>query len=49
MTLLAHGGTGGAIAEIVGLVALVALFVGVWLKGRRDGDEPEDAPPGEEA
>jgi hypothetical protein len=33
--VLAHGGIGGAIVEIAGVLALVALGAVVWLRERR--------------
>jgi hypothetical protein len=41
MTVIAHGGTAGAIVEIAGLVVLAGLVAAVWLKQRR---LPDDAP-----
>ena len=39
MTVVAHGGTGGAIVEVAGLVVLAALLVAVWLNARRQRDD----------
>jgi hypothetical protein len=36
---LAHGGVYGAIVEVSGAVAVVALFLWVWLRERRRGAE----------
>jgi hypothetical protein len=43
--LIAHGGTGGAIAEALLAVSIAAIFFAVWLRERRagrrsDSDEP---------
>jgi hypothetical protein len=35
VTVLAHGGVAGAIAEVSALVALVGLGVAVWLRERK--------------
>jgi hypothetical protein len=35
--LVAHGGVGGAIAEALLAVAVIGLFVAVWLRERRGG------------
>ena len=40
--LVAHGGIPGAIAEGTIAVAVVALFVAVWLRERAGGDERDD-------
>jgi hypothetical protein len=37
--LVAHGGVPGAIAEGTIAVAVVALFVAIWLRERRSGEE----------
>ena len=42
LTLLAHGGTGGAIVEVLLAVTVLALFVAVWLRERRAGDEEDE-------
>ena len=40
--LVAHGGTAGAIAESLIVLAVVAVLVAVWLRERRGGrHEPE--------
>lgn len=39
---MAHGGIPGAIAEGTIAVAVVALFVAVWLRERAGGDERDD-------
>jgi hypothetical protein len=45
--LIAHGGTGGAIAEVLLVVSIAAIFFAVWLRerraGRSDGDEEPPA------
>jgi hypothetical protein len=45
--LVAHGGTGGAIAEVLLVLSIAAIFFAVWLRERRanradslDSDEP---------
>jgi hypothetical protein len=43
--LIAHGGVAGALVEILVLVAVGGVFVSVWLRERRVGEEP--APGGE--
>jgi hypothetical protein len=47
--LVAHGGTGGAIAEVLLVVTIAGIFFAVWLRERRAGrsadDEPPDEPP----
>ena len=35
MSLLAHGGTGGAIVEVAMAVGILSLFLAVWLRERR--------------
>ncbi len=40
--LLAHGGTGGAIVEILLTLGVAALFAAVWLRERRATREDED-------
>ncbi len=42
MLLLAHGGIPGAIAEGTIALAVVALFVAVWLRERAGGEERDD-------
>jgi hypothetical protein len=50
MSVIAHGGTWGAIVEIAGLVALAGIVAAVWLRQRRLPDEaPVDAASDEEA
>ena len=44
MTVIAHGGTAGAIVEIAGLVVLAGLVAAVWLRQRRlPDDDPTNA------
>jgi hypothetical protein len=38
--LIAHGGVAGALVEILVLVAVAGVFVSVWLRERRVGEEP---------
>ncbi len=43
MTLLAHGGLGGAIVAILVIFGIVGLVAGTWLRERRypgSADEP---------
>ena len=47
MTVLAHGGTAGLLAELAIGIALVALLGTVWLRERRRrsrGERPAQAP-----
>jgi adenine/guanine phosphoribosyltransferase-like PRPP-binding protein len=37
--LLAHGGTAGAIVELVLVAGVVAVMLAVWVGRRRDGEE----------
>ena len=39
--VVAHGGVPGAIAEGTIAVAVVALFVAVWLRERRGGEDED--------
>jgi len=39
ISLLAHGGVPGAIAEGAIAIAVIGVFVAVWLRERRDGEE----------
>ena len=45
-SLLAHGGTGGLIVELVPIVAIVGLGIAVWWRSRR---APESSASGDEA
>jgi hypothetical protein len=38
--LLAHGGTTGAIVELLLVAGVVAIMLAVWVGNRRDGKEP---------
>jgi hypothetical protein len=38
----AHGGTAGAIVELVLVAGVVAVMLAVWVGKRRDGEEPEE-------
>jgi hypothetical protein len=40
--LTAHGGLAGAIVETLVVLAVVGVFVAVWLRERRGGGEPDD-------
>jgi hypothetical protein len=44
-TLIAHGGTGGAIAEVLLVVSIAAIFFAVWLRERRAGRSDRDEEP----
>lgn len=35
LRLVAHGGVGGAVVEVAMAVAILALFLAVWLRERR--------------
>lgn len=37
--MVAHGGTAGLIAESLIAVAVAAVFVAIWLRERRHGEE----------
>jgi adenine/guanine phosphoribosyltransferase-like PRPP-binding protein len=37
--VLAHGGTAGAIVELVLVAGVVAVMLAVWVGRRRDGEE----------
>ena len=37
--LLAHGGVGGAIVEVLLVVGVAAVFFTIWLRERRRRDE----------
>jgi len=39
--LLAHGGTGGLLVEIVPVAAIVAIGLVVWTRSRRAGGSEE--------
>jgi hypothetical protein len=43
--LVAHGGTGGAIAEVLLVVSIAAIFFAVWLRERRAGRSGDDETP----
>jgi adenine/guanine phosphoribosyltransferase-like PRPP-binding protein len=40
--VLAHGGTAGAIVELVLVAGVVAILLAVWVGNRRDRKEPHD-------
>jgi hypothetical protein len=40
LSLLAHGGAGGAIVETLVILGVAALFLAVWLRERRSRREP---------
>lgn len=35
LSLVAHGGAGGAVVEVAMAVAILSLFLAVWLRERR--------------
>jgi hypothetical protein len=37
--LIAHGGTAGAVVEILVLLAVVGVVLSVWLRERRSGEK----------
>lgn len=41
--LIAHGGVAGAVVEALVVLAVVGVFVAVWLRERRGGDESTPA------
>ncbi|HVD25221.1 MAG TPA: hypothetical protein VNB86_04435 [Gaiellaceae bacterium] len=41
MTVLAHGGTAGAIVEASFALLIVALALAVWVGSRRDDEEQD--------
>jgi hypothetical protein len=41
MTLLAHGGLGGAVVETLLVVGVAAVFLVIWLRERRADREDE--------
>jgi hypothetical protein len=41
-TVLAHGGTAGAIVEVAVIAAVVAIMLAVWVGNRRDGEKSGD-------
>jgi hypothetical protein len=43
--LVAHGGAGGAIAEVLIVVSIAAIFFAVWLRERRANRSDSDEPP----
>lgn len=42
-SILAHGGTGGLIVELVVLLGIVALAAAVWTSSRRHGEEDDES------
>jgi len=45
--LVAHGGTGGAIAEVLLVVSIAAIFFAVWLRELRAGRSRDKISPQE--
>ena len=41
VTVLAHGGTAGAIVEVSFALLIVALALAAWVGSRRDDEEPD--------
>ena len=48
MSLLAHGGTAGAIVEFLLVAGIAVVFVAVWLRERR-ADRDDEPDRGEES
>jgi hypothetical protein len=42
MSLVAHGGVAGAVIEFVLVAGVAAVFLAVWLRERRAGDDDEE-------
>jgi len=42
MSVLAHGGTAGAIVEASFALLILALALAAWVGSRRDDEEPDD-------
>ena len=42
MSLLAHGGTAGAVVEFVLVAGIAVVFLAVWLRERRAGRDDEE-------
>jgi hypothetical protein len=40
--LVAHGGAGGAIVEVLVVVGVAAFFFAIWLRERRSGGDADD-------
>ena len=40
--LLAHGGAGGAIVEVLVVVGVAAFFLTIWLRERRSRSDADD-------
>jgi hypothetical protein len=40
LRVLAHGGLGGLVVELLPALAIVALALVVWLRSRKEGGEP---------
>jgi hypothetical protein len=41
--LLAHGGAGGAVVEVLVVVGVAAFFLTIWLRERRSRSDTDDA------
>ncbi len=46
LDLLAHGGVGGAVVEVLLVVGLLAVFLAVYLRERRASRDDEPDPTG---
>lgn len=42
---MAHGGVGGAVVELLLVVAILAVFLAVWLRERRASDDEDQSKP----
>jgi uncharacterized membrane protein len=42
VTLVAHGGVGGAIVEVLLVVGVAAFFATIWLRERRSRGDADD-------
>ena len=40
-SVLAHGGTAGAIVEVALVAGIVAIMLAVWVGKRRDAENPD--------
>jgi cbb3-type cytochrome oxidase subunit 3 len=50
MTLLAHGGAGGLVLEVLPIVVIGVLWFAVWRRSKRADEQASAAPrPGDEA
>jgi hypothetical protein len=42
--VLAHGGVGGAIVEVLLVAAVAAVFIAIWLRERRSRSHDHETP-----